>query len=114
MDHDRLGPAAVLRDVLELALGREVEVNLHGDECLVLALGGVELHIDLRTIERGLALSLGEVEADLLQDAAQEGFAGLPHRRIVDVLLVVVGVTQGEAVRVVFQAQDTVDLFHQL
>ena len=29
--YDRLGPATILRDVLDLALGREMEVDLHSD-----------------------------------------------------------------------------------
>ena len=91
-----------------------MEVDLDGDERLVLALGGLELDIDLRAVERRLALGLVEVEANLLQDAAQERFAGLPHRRVVDVLLVVVGVAQREAVRVVLQTQDAIHLFHQV
>ena len=49
-----------------------------------------------------------------MHDTAQEGFARLPHRRVVDVLLVVIGVAQGEAIGVVLQPQDAVDLFHQV
>src|SRR5262249_41574588 len=90
--YDGLGPTTVLRDVLELALGREMEVDLDSDQRLVLALGGLKLHIDLRAIERGLALGLVEVETNLLHNTAQEGFAGLPHRRPHYVLHVVIGI----------------------
>ena len=44
-----------------------------------------------------LALGFVEVEANLLHDAAQEGFASLPHRRIIDVLLVVAGIASVNA-----------------
>ena len=91
-----------------------MKIDLDGDERLVLALSGLELHIDLRAVERRLALGLVEVEANLLHDTAQEGFAGLPHGRVIDVLLMVVGVAQREAIGVVLQAQDAVDLFHQV
>src|SRR4029077_1834106 len=90
--HDWLSPTTVLRDVFELALSGKMKIDLDGNQRLVLALSGLELHIDLRAVERRLALGLVEVEANLLHDTAQESFAGLPHGRVIDVLLMVVGI----------------------
>ena len=78
-----------------------MEVDLDGHEGLVLAGSGLELDVDLRAVERRFTFGLVELQADLLEDAAEQGFPLLPHGRVVDVLFAVPGVAEGEPVGVV-------------
>src|ERR1041385_5699073 len=100
MNDDRTRPAGILRHIFEIALRRQMEIDLDGYQRLVPALSRLELNVDFRTIESSLSGGLIKGQSDFLHDAAQKAFAGFPHGRIVDVLLAVIWIAKRQAIRV--------------
>jgi len=57
VDHDRTYAASAVEDG-EVELGRQVEVDLHGRQCLLSTLRVFDLQVDLGSVERCLPRDL--------------------------------------------------------
>ena len=114
MDDDGALLAAVAVDIAEVELRRQAEVQLAGGERVLRAHGGLDVDVQLRAVEGGLADLLGEVDAELGQHLAQRALGVIPHGVVLVVLLLVGRVAQREDAAVVRDAEVAVDVEDQI
>ena len=78
MDHDRALLLAVLGGILQVEVQRHLEVQLDGAALPGASDAVLEVEVDLRAVERAVALVDGVVQTQLLQRALQAVGRGLP------------------------------------
>ena len=114
MQHDRGFLAAVGIDIGQLELGRQAEVELAGRKGVLRPDSRLDVDVELRAVEGGLADLLGELDAELVSTLAQSALGVFPHRVVVVVLLLVVGVAQREHAAVIGDVEILVDIEDQV
>ena len=87
VDDERTRLFAVLVDVHHVESLREREVQLHGEERVLLAVHVGALHVEFRPVERRFAPRLGVLYAEVVEDGLHRAFAALPVRRVADVFV---------------------------
>ena len=113
VNHDWSVRRVVVADVLQVEAFGQVVVELHGPQ-LPLATDRVADHeVRLRSVERGLSFTLGEFEAGLLKDFAEDTLGLIPQFVGADIL-VGAGLTHAELDAIVLEADGGKDELHQV
>lgn len=99
MDGDRRVAGPVRTHVRQAEARRQHEVDLHRRQRLLAPVRVVHLHVDLRPVERGLAVLLVVLDADRPERGAQHVGAARPAAVVVDELLSVAAQRQPPARR---------------
>ena len=114
MDDDGALLAAVAVDIAQVKLRRQAEVQLAGGERVLGADGRLDVDVQLRAVEGGLADLLGEVDAELGQHLAQRALGVIPHGVVLVVLLLVGRIAQRQHAAVVGDAEVAIDVEDQI